>query len=366
MPVCGKHLWILLLLSACPFTWPKAQQPFADSLRKPVQGRERTKHGPIGSGWLFSDDAPLQVLVETDQRRLLHPTAEPAWQPATVTLTSSDSILFQDEIAVRTRGEFRRDNCSIPNVMLDFGRHHSASPNLHARIKVVSPCQFGPRYEELLMREFLAYRIYALFSDHSFRVRWVTLRMVDRERRRKPSVMPSFLIEDIDDMARRNGCHESDEKLMHPDQTDRQQMTLIALFQYMIGNTDWAVAQGHNIRLIRRDGDTLSRPIAVPYDFDYCGLVNAPYAIPDERLGIADVRSRIYMGPPRNLAEIRRVRDIFLRRKEDVRRLVDSLPGMRRSERRDAWRYLDEFFTEMGRGDVEARFSPGGWGYSSQ
>lgn len=366
MPVCGKYLWTLLLLSACPMACPKAQQPVTDSLRRPAEGRERPKHGPVHSGWLFRDDAPLQVLVETDQRSLLHPAQEPAWQPANVTLTSSDSILFRDEVAVRARGEFRRDNCSIPNVMLDFGRHHSASPSLHARIKVVSPCQYGPRYEELLLREFLAYRIYALFTDRSFRVRWVTLRMVDREGRRKPSEMPSFLIEDIDDMARRNGCHETNDKLVHPDQTDRQQMTLIALFQYMIGNTDWAVAQGHNIRLIRRDGDSLSRPIAVPYDFDYCGLVNAPYAIPDERLGIADVRTRIYMGPPRNLAEIRHARDLFLQRKEDVRGLVDTLPGMRRSERRDAWQYLEDFFSEMGEKDLEARFSPGGWGYSSK
>lgn len=366
MPVCGKHLWILMLLSACPFAWPKAQQSLTDSLRRPLQGRERAKHEPIGSAWLFHDDVPLQVLVQTDQRSLLHASPEPAWQPATVTLRASDSIVFRDEVAVRARGEFRRDNCAIPNIMLDFGKHQSASPILHSRIKVVSPCQYGPRYEDLLMREFLAYRLYALFTDRSFRVRWVTLRMVDREGRRKPTEMPSFLIEDIDDMARRNGCHESDENLQHPDQTDRQQMTLISLFQYMIGNTDWAVAKGHNIRLMRKDVDSLSRPIAVPYDFDYCGLVNAPYAIPDERLGIADVRTRIYMGPPRNPVEIRYVRDLLLQRKEDVRRLVDTLPGMHRSERRDVWRYLEDFFTEIGEKDMEARFSPGGWGYSTK
>jgi hypothetical protein len=364
MPACGKHLWTLLLLSACPFASPQAQQPLPDSVRRLGEGRDRPKHGPVTSGWLFSDDAPLQVLVETNQRRLQYPAPDPVWQPAIVTLKSSDSILFRDEIAVRARGEFRRDNCAIPNVMLDFGRHQSASPILHARIKVVSPCQYGSRYEDLLLREFLAYRIYALFTERSFRVRWVTLRMVDGEGRRKPSEMPSFLIEDIDDMARRNGCHESDDKPRHPDQTDRQQMTLIALFQYMIGNPDWAVAQGHNIRLIRKDGDSLSRPIAVPYDFDYCGLVNAPYAIPDERLGIADVRTRIYMGPPRNLAEIRHIRGLFQERKEDVRRLVDTLPGMRHAERRDVWRYLEQFFAEIGEKDMDARLSPGGWGYS--
>lgn len=335
-----------------------------DTLPPPTDRPVRPRHPPVASDWLFSDDTPLDLLVQTDMRRLLRSIPEPQLQPATVTLRTADSILFHDAIEIRVRGEFRKDNCSLPNILLDFGRHRSAAPRLHARIKAVVPCQPGVRYESLLHLEHLAYRMYALFTDLSFRVRPVTLRMTDDGDRRKPLTTTGFLIEDIDDMARRNGCHESDDKPRHPDQTDRQQMTLIALFQYMIGNPDWAVAQGHNIRLIRKDGDSLSRPIAVPYDFDYCGLVNAPYAIPDERLGIADVRTRIYMGPPRNLAEIRHIRGLFQERKEDVRRLVDTLPGMRHAERRDVWRYLEQFFAEIGEKDMDARLSPGGWGYS--
>lgn len=364
MPAFGKHIWILWLLSVCPVERIRAQQTSADTIRRGNNRLPGQKHGHISSAWLFEGDAPLQVLVETDLRRLQRSVVAPELQPATVTLCSPEGRILREEVAIRPRGEFRRDNCSFPNILIDFGKHRSDTPSLHARIKVVSPCQYGSRYVDLMRREFLAYRIYSLFTERSFRVRMVTLRLSDPGGRRKPMEMPSFLIEDIDDMARRNGCHESDTILFHPDQTDRQQMTLIALFQYMIGNTDWAVARGHNVRLIRRDGDTLSRPIAVPYDFDYCGLVNAPYAIPDERLGIADVRTRIYMGPPRNLAEIRHVRDLFLSRRDDVRRLVENFPGLPTEERRDAWRYLEEFFSEMGGKDVESRFSPGGWGYS--
>jgi hypothetical protein len=299
-------------------------------------------------------------------RRLLRSIPEPQLQPATVTLRTADSILFHDAIEIRVRGEFRKDNCSLPNILLDFGRHRSAAPRLHARIKAVVPCQPGVPYESLLHLEHLAYRMYALFTDLSFRVRPVTLRMTDDGDRRKPLTTTGFLIEDIDDMARRNGCREFEASLTHPDQTDRQQMTLIAFFQYMIGNTDWAVARNHNIRLVRRTGDSLSRPVAVPYDFDYCGLVNAPYAVPDERLGIPDVRTRLYMGPPRNTAEVTRMRERFLARRDDLRRVVDTLPGLDRADRRAAWRYLETFFAELGERDFDARIAAGGWGFRDQ
>jgi len=363
MPAFGKHLWILWLLSVCPVERIRSQQTPADTIRRGYDRLPGQKDGHISSAWLFEGDAPLQVLVETDLRRLQRPVSLPEPQPATVSIRSPDGLFLHEEVSIRARGEFRRENCSLPNILIDFGRHRSANPSLHARIKVVSPCQYGPRYENLLLREFLAYRIYSLFPERSFRVRMVTLRLSDPGGRRKNMEMPSFIIEDIDDMTRRNGCHESDTILFHTDQTDRQQMTLIALFQYMIGNTDWAVARGHNVRLIRRDGDTLSRPIAVPYDFDYCGLVNAPYAIPDERLGIPDVRTRLYMGPPRNAPEIARTRDLFLSRRDDIRHLVLTLPGLDPADRKEAWRYLEGFFAELAEKDVEARLAPGGWGF---
>ena len=75
-------------------------------------------------------------------------------------------------------------------------------------------------------------------------------------------------------------------------------MTTVALFEYMIGNTDWAVTVSHNTRLMLSKDDTLSKPYVVPYDFDYSGLVNTYYSIPDEKLEIETVTQRVYRGYP--------------------------------------------------------------------
>jgi hypothetical protein len=36
--------------------------------------------------------------------------------------------------------------------------------------------------------------------------------------------------------------------------------------------------------------------IVLPYDFDQAGIINTDYALPDERLGIKTVTSRLYRG----------------------------------------------------------------------
>src|SRR2546422_8023585 len=61
----------------------------------------------------------------------------------------------------------------------------------------------------------------------------------------------------------------------------------------MIGNTDFAFTALHNIVLI---SDSAGVVYPVPYDFDWSGVISAPYARPDSRLGIATVRIRTYRG----------------------------------------------------------------------
>ena len=73
-------------------------------------------------------------------------------------------------------------------------------------------------------------------------------------------------------------------------------MTLVAIFQYMIGNTDFGVSANHNIILMQSAKDSTAKPIVVPYDFDYAGFVDAYYAVPNEGLPIENVRQRLYRG----------------------------------------------------------------------
>ena len=94
-------------------------------------------------------------------------------------------------------------------------------------------------------------------------------------------------------MARRNGMIPV-ERDLRPQEVQRQPFLEMALFEYLIGNTDWSIQYLQNIKLIAKD--TNAAPIAVPYDFDHSGIVNAPYAHPAPELKMNSIKQRRYRG----------------------------------------------------------------------
>ena len=51
----------------------------------------------------------------------------------------------------------------------------------------------------------------------------------------------------------------------------------------------------YHLRFLQLPG--YERVVAVPYDFDYAGLVNTTYAIPGFTVPIDDVSQRYFLGP---------------------------------------------------------------------
>ena len=164
------------------------------------------------------------------------------------------------------------------------------------------------------------------------------------ESKKKPYVGHAFLIESDKAMAKRNECTELKNTRSHSEYTNRNQMTIVALFQYMIGNTDFGVSANHNIILIQPAKDSTARPIVVPYDFDYAGIVDAYYAVPNEGLEIENVRQRLYRGYPRTLEEVNEVLAIFNKQKEKIYSLVNNFNLLTEKNRKSIIDYLDDFY----------------------
>ena len=89
-----------------------------------------------------------------------------------------------------------------------------------------------------------------------------------------------------------------------------------AMFQYMISNMDWSVPMLHNVKLLQYDNGHKMTPI--PYDFDFSGLVDAPYAIPNPDLDITDVKHRVYMGTKMNAETLHATTTLYFAKKDDI------------------------------------------------
>jgi hypothetical protein len=304
-----------------------------------------SQNEPVDSVRFFTDEGLIQVNLTTDLKQVQSETKQGVFQPATISMLFPDSTLINEQISVSARGNFRRNYCRIPPMMLNF--RNTGAPRLQSlgKLKLVIGCGINPADEELLLKEYLVYKIYNLLDDRSFRVRLLKINYTDTRKKIKSFSQYAFLIEDDGDMARRNGCHKKDEVKLLTEATNRDMMTMVAIFQYMIGNTDWAVPNNHNIKLIFDKKNKNAPPFVVPYDFDYCGLVDASYAIPNEIIGTEKVTERVYRGFPRTMEELQIQLDVFRSKKDSIFGLINSFGLLNIKTRKEMTGYLDEFFT---------------------
>jgi hypothetical protein len=312
-----------------------------------AQDTARTR-APRPPSALFSSDTLLPLAIIADFRTLAgeRDTLEPKEYPMTVAYQGTDGKRVAVPGEIETRGHFRlkRSTCTFPPLRLSFP-DSARGGTLFARqraLKLVTHCRDGS-YEQHVLREYIVYRIHNLVTPFSFRPRLVRARYVDARDTTRVTERYAFFIESERELAQRHGARVLEEaKGALFDHIDEESSAMLGLFEYFIGNTDWSLAHLHNVRIISSGAFTA----AVPYDFDFSGLVDAPYSAPDPKLGIRSVRQRLYRGPCLTPSQLPPLLARFHEQRPAILALYDSLPDLDRAYARRAVRYLEDFFEE--------------------
>jgi hypothetical protein len=270
--------------------------------------------------------------------------------------TLTDPNGQQLPVALSARGITRRsaDTCQFPPLRVQFTSPPPPT-SLFAgqkKLKLVTHCRTTPLFQQYVLLEYSAYKMYNVLTPHSFRVRLANIDYRDESGRPIVSRIGYFL-EDLGDVAARNGTRETHAPEMIPladlNPADAARYTL---FQHMIANHDWSIRAGpagsdccHNAELIGPLAPGAA--IAIPYDFDFSGFVNAPYAMPPEQLHISSVRQRVYRGYCAQNADVlaaaRQMRDA----RPQMIAAVTSTPGLEANTQNRATRFLDGFFADI-------------------
>jgi hypothetical protein len=205
-----------------------------------------------------------------------------------------------------------------------------------------------------MLLEYAAYRLYNALTPESFNVRLAKVDYAGEDGHPITSRY-GFFIEDVDRLARRNG-HERlrGANRISSSQLDPEAAARFAVFQYMISNLDWAMTASpagmdccHNSRLVGAKGVTTGL-ITVPYDFDYSGMVDAPYALPPDAIHVANVRVRLYRGFCAHNEQAQAVAASLLARRASLLSIVDQTPDLNSASRERVDSYLGEFFDKIG------------------
>ncbi len=334
----NKYLLLLICLIAVPYVFSQeSTDPYAvhDSLEIDID--------------IFAEEDPGSITLKFNRKEFRNKSNADKYLKAELIYHLDDSIPDRHKtVRIKARGKNRRETCSFPPIWINIRKADIQNKQLKdtKKIKLVTHCGSGKSFETYVLKEFLAYKIYNLISPYSFRVRLIRMKYIDTGKKDKITESWSFLIEPEEMLAERMDMTPIKSDHVSITQTDTLWTNYMSIFQFMIGNADYSVAARHNIKLLRHKDFNKTNIIPVPYDFDYCGMIDAHYAVPGENLGIRSVRERYFLGPCRTSKDYQEVIDEFMAKKESILDLVAGFEYLSDKDKISVSNYLEEFFAK--------------------
>ena len=276
---------------------------------------------------LFRETEPLSISMRYSNRDLLKETDDSTFLKTKLAYLIQDDQWDSLTVRLRARGNWRRNNCFLAPVKMEIQKKQSKNTLFdgNEELKLVLPCRNTDDGSDYIIKEFLAYKLYELLTPYHFKTRMLNIDYSDvKKSKDKPYQLLGFIIEDIREVAKRNGGKNL-KKTVHPTQQDDYTTIQNDLFQFLIGNTDFSTTYQHNEKMMLVEG---KKAIPVPYDFDMSGFVDANYAVVSqvrgEQLNITDVKERIYRGFRRDTEVFEKVRQDYLAKKDAFLAAIDA------------------------------------------
>jgi hypothetical protein len=305
---------------------------------------------------LFASNGVVHVTIAAPIKQLMKDRPLDEYFSGTFSYQDEAGQLVEFDVGLRTRGKYRRkvETCRFAPLRINFKKSQTKDTlfDKQDKLKLVTHCRNdSATYEQAVIAEYLAYRIYNTLTDISFRARLLKVRYVDTDESGEEDVSYGILVEDEDRLAKRIGVPRAQVAKLVGSNLDPDYSALGTLFQYFIGNTDFSqveTAPGenccHNHELFAHEGE---KYLAVPYDFDMTGFVNAPHARPNPRFGLRSVRQRLYRGRCIHNDQLDGAAKLFLDKRGAIEALVETEAHLSDSVRKHQLRYIKSFYKEI-------------------
>lgn len=253
----------------------------------------------------------------------------------------------QWEAELKVRGRYRRRVCDFPPLKLKLNKDmlEAAGLQRHNKFKLVTHCSDNFDNDDNVLREYLAYELYNLMTGEGYRTQLVEVTYQNANTGESVQRY-GILIEDTDEMAQANGGEECDDCFnMDADRYEVGTREQVALFQYMIGNSDYGIRTPRNIKHVQQQAGGAFK--VVPYDFDFAGLVNAEYAIPNPNYNQEKITDRIFVWEYDETPQLDATIQQFLNKEAEALNLVENFPNLTKRSKREISKYLGEFFDSL-------------------
>ncbi len=307
---------------------------------------------------LFDSHSVLQLGMKVDFKSLCRPreTEDCDYSPTELTyFADGQEHIIPIEIIIRGGWRAQASNCNVPLLFIRFPEQGTQGTPFEDQTSLPLTTHCGrssalkgyagggnyTSFEQFLLKEYVAYRLYNEITDMSLRVRLVHISYQDSENPGRARSYYAFFTEHFKSLAARSQTELLPRQSFDHHVLDTRQADILALYQFMIGNTDWSIVRQRNTILLQRDNGI---HVPVPYDLDMSGLVNAPYAGPPPGLPIDTVKERYYLGFCHPGIEWDSLFQEFLPKQEPLESISGEVSGLYKKEQKSVNRYLKIFF----------------------
>ncbi len=296
----------------------------------------------------FYNEEILDITLESDFDKLIENKRTNNYQNASISYTTNKGEKIKQSIQIRPRGKSRRSICDIPPVMMNFAKENPAARKNMGdhKLKLVTHCYTRKTKigEQNILKEFLAYKLLNILTEKSLRVQLVRITYLNT-RNHDSSQRFGFIIEGAHELAERLAATRTKQRDIPVAQLDTDQYNTVALFQYMISNTDWNFVKLHNVKIFTAENS--KKDIIIPYDFDHAGLVYTDYARVNPDYDQEDLRDPIFLGRFAGEADLTKTLNLFKSRKEEMRSYCKGLSYLTKRNRRAVLAHLKSFYKSI-------------------
>jgi len=297
----------------------------------------------------FNSQTPLDIGIKISMKEIKTSKNDTTWSGNKLYYRSLQQEYDSIKVELKGRGNFRLNHCYFPPLAIKIEKKAAKGTMFEGnkKFKLVLPCNQQQASNDLVLLEWLCYKLYEEISLYAFKTRLVNVNVTElKGKKDKNFQLKGILIEDLEVTAKRLNGQSQENARVSPSILQDTNALRFYLFQLLISNTDWSELTQHNARLL---SFSPRKYVMMPYDFDMSGVVDAPYAmvsaIDNEKLPVNSVRQRYYRGFCRSPETTEFVRREFIAKKEKLLSVPDLLKGELNDKKiKDVKEYLESFF----------------------
>jgi len=332
------HLLLLCFFSVSPVS---AQNDTSIVINKEPKAREQNIS-------LFSSDELLNVSLYMDLGTFLKKTTANDSFDAEMFILKGPADTIKKKVKLRYRGISRKEICSFPPIEVNFRKSLDCDSDKIKILKLVTHCEPGYITDEYVVREYLVYKLFNALTDTSLRARLLKVSYIDTKRNRKTIIKYGIFIEPVEMLAKRINSTVVKTIALNQTHIIPHIMDRLAIFNYMVSNWDWSIPGQHNVKILLPISYAAgSLAIAVPYDFDNTGIVNAEYAVPPPNVPIDNIRQRLFWGLRRSKEVYREDLGEFSNHKAKIYSVINDCPYLSKNSKKDITLFMDGFFDKL-------------------